>query len=127
MIKQDDDLRTRVANTWLAQTIKANNSATIASALSLLYGKHDATLKAAIKGQLNDKNYNKVLNWIISQIPITDDAYNDAVVLETSWTTYQTAYLADDEENEDFLDREADFVMDLRIALLQKRLEKLSD
>lgn len=122
-----DELKTQIANSWLDTSLKASNVANDGLVLGIILGKNDVSLRKAITGKLSAKGYQKVINWIIARLPITDDAFSDSLVLETAWASYSFTYLSDYEDDDTFFDQESQFVLDLRSVFLGARLQHVQE
>ena len=126
-MNKTDELKTQIANSWLDTSLKASNVANDGLVLGIILGKNDVSLRKAITGKLSAKGYQKVINWIIARLPITDDAFSDSLVLETAWASYSFTYLSDCEDDDTFFDQESQFVLDLRSAFLGARLQHVQE
>lgn len=126
-MQNKEDLKTQIANSWLDTSLKASNTASDGLVLGIVLSKNDKALRKAITGGLNNTGYQKVIDWIVNRLPITDNAFRDSLVLETGWMSYSLTYLSDYEDDETFSDQEAEFLLDLRSAFLAKRLTAVQE
>ena len=101
------------------------NASKVASKDLILGGQfvaHDKAIKEAISGKLSSSNYNKVVNWIVKQVPYVRDAFSFSIFFENAWMVYTVSKLNGNDSDE-WLDREDDFVTDVRSQLLAKYVQ----
>ena len=101
------------------------NASKVASKDLILGGQfvaHDKAIKEAISGKLSSSNYNKVVNWIVKQVPYVRDAFSFSIIFENAWMVYTVSKLNGNDSDE-WLDREDDFVTDVRSQLLAKYVQ----
>lgn len=101
------------------------NASKVASKGLILGGQfvaHDKAIKEAISGKLSSSNYDKVVNWIVKQVPYVRDAFSFSIIFENAWMVYTVSKLNGNDSDE-WLDREDNFVTDVRSQLLAKYVQ----
>lgn len=107
---------------WLNTSMAASQSAANGLTLGGMLVKHDKLIKQAIFGKLNDDDYNRLVSWIVTQLPVTNNAFSDANVFETAWLVYTISKLQNYDNDQNWLDRENNFLVDIRTRVLAKRI-----
>lgn len=110
-----------MATDWLNTSMAASQSAANGLTLGGMFVKHDKLIKQAVLGKMNDYDYNRLVSWIIKQLPATNNAFSDANVFETAWLVYTISKLQDYDNDQNWLNRENNFLVDIRTRFLAKR------
>lgn len=107
---------------WLNTSMAASQSAANGLTLGGMFVKHDKLIKQAILGQMNDDDYNRLVSWIVKQLPVTNNDFSDANVFEIAWLVYTISKLQNYDNDQNWLDRENNFLVDIRTRFLAKRI-----
>lgn len=107
---------------WLNTSMAASQSAANGLTLGGMFVNHDKLIKQAILGQMNDNDYNRLVSWIVKQLPVTKNNFSDANVFETAWLVYTISKLQNYDNDQNWLDHENSFLVDIRTRFLAKRI-----
>lgn len=112
-----------IANNWIDQSIQAVDDAGYAIKLSGLLLNQNKVIENAISGSLSQDNYQKIVDWIISNLPKTANSQSDAHVFETAWLIYDIGQHQGN-SNKEQTEKINNFLSDLRSAYLAARISK---
>lgn len=108
---------------WLNLSMTNGRFAYYAVQLSGLLIKHTDLIQKAIKNQLTQTDRQKIIDWIINNLPKSSDAERDSNTLETAWMIYDLSESQANQTQAD-LDLESNFLMDVRAQYLAERMKK---
>lgn len=108
---------------WLNLSMTNGRFAYYAVQLSGLLIKHNDLIQKAINNQLSATDRQKIIGWIINNLPKSSDAERDSNTLETAWMIYDLS-VAQETQTQDELDMETNFLMDVRAQYLAERMKK---
>lgn len=130
MTKLTEESKNTQAQKIAANWMKTSEKASQVSAKSLVLGgllvQRDNEIKAAITGTLNEKGREHVINWIVKQLPATNNSFNDAFFFENAWMVYTIGRLQNKHNDDDFIKQEAKFLVEIRSRFLVKRANAVS-
>lgn len=111
-----------LVNQFNQTSINASKVASKGLVLGGQFVAHDKVIKDAISGKLSSKNYDKVVSWIVKQVPYVNDAFTYSIIFENAWMVYTVSEL-NGKDSEPWLSREDNFISDVRSQLLAKYVQ----
>lgn len=112
----------QISQNWLNLSIENSKNALYAIRLSGLMIKHQDIIDKAIEGTLSSDKLNQIIDWLINNLPKTDNAQSDSMILENAWMIYSIGAHQNQAQNDELVNNATDFLTMLRTKYLEARL-----
>lgn len=109
---------------WFEMSLTNSKNALYAIRLSGLMVKHQNLIKQAVANKLTEADTQKVINWIVNNLPKTANDEQDSMILETAWMIYSIGVYRDSEPSDNETENAAQFLTKLRQSYLLARVNR---